>query len=469
MSKNFNNVKNTNLEISNECKQEILEQIYGLCSDCKQPKTYYDWCQNCCSKGFKHDFNKWTSGNKYVDKFIQETQQKARCRTEVIEWIPYNRLRNIKYLTKGGFSTIYKAIWLDTTIRPGLGNEFQLCNQDSSYLHFDENDYRIAKEIDVKSPLNKNEEGRYVILKNLNNSSNINDDFLNEWKNYLQCVNSAYNNNTYLVVRIYGITQDPETLNYMIVMKLINGGNLRTNLLTKKYNPFEKYKNLMGIAKLLLTLHESNLVRGDFHSGNILLDSRDINYISDFGLSRPVNKTINSNEIYGVIPYMAPEVLRGKQYTKAADIYSFGIIMWEFTSGIPAFNDRSHDFDLSLDICEGLRPKILESTLPVYARLMKRCWDSDPNKSPTADELVEILTCWYDYYPKTKLSDRIPVSRNVPITRNHPLSCYTSRKIDYSAKLNENLNQNELIVTYEKKEYNNETILLSENLDKYMI
>ncbi|POG73366.1 kinase-like domain-containing protein, partial [Rhizophagus irregularis DAOM 181602=DAOM 197198] len=59
-------------------------------------------------------------------------------------------------------------------------------------------------------------------------------------------------------------------------------------------------------------------------------------------LSRPVNKTANTNEIYGVIPYMAPEVLRGKPYTKAADIYSFGIIMWELTSGIPAFNNRPH-------------------------------------------------------------------------------------------------------------------------------
>ncbi|RGB35190.1 kinase-like domain-containing protein, partial [Rhizophagus diaphanus] len=96
-------------------------------------------------------------------------------------------------------------------------------------------------------------------------------------------------------------------------------------------------------------LHKCNLVHGDFHSGNILLEIV-YSYICDFGLSRPVNQTINSNEIYGVIPYMAPEVLRGKPYTKAADVYSFGIIMWEFTSGIPAFNDRPHDFDLSLDI-----------------------------------------------------------------------------------------------------------------------
>ena len=59
----------------------------------------------------------------------------------------------------------------------------------------------------------------------------------------------------------------------MIVIELIDEGNLRSNLLIKKYNPFEKYRNLMDIARALLTLHNCNLVHGDFHSGNVLLDS----------------------------------------------------------------------------------------------------------------------------------------------------------------------------------------------------
>ena len=32
---------------------------------------------------------------------------------KVVEWIPYNSLKNIKYLTKGGFSEIYTASWID--------------------------------------------------------------------------------------------------------------------------------------------------------------------------------------------------------------------------------------------------------------------------------------------------------------------------------------------------------------------
>ncbi|RGB37360.1 kinase-like domain-containing protein [Rhizophagus diaphanus] len=62
-------------------------------------------------------FNKWISGNELIDEFIQDVQLKARNRREVIEWIPYNRLKNIQYLAQGGFSIIYKVILLDGFIK----------------------------------------------------------------------------------------------------------------------------------------------------------------------------------------------------------------------------------------------------------------------------------------------------------------------------------------------------------------
>ncbi|GET65646.1 kinase-like domain-containing protein [Rhizophagus irregularis DAOM 181602=DAOM 197198] len=200
--------------------------MLDVCFDCKRPKTG-DLCRKCISELLQPN---WTSGNKYIDKFIQEAQLKANNSYEIIEWIPFNRLRNIEYLAHGGFSTIYKAIWLDGYINYGVKRHRNPLNYE---------DHKIAKEKDVKSPLNKNEkEGIRVALKSLKNSSNISDYFLNELKNHLQY------------------------------------------------------------------------------------------------------------------------------------------------------------------ICKGLRPEIVKGTLPVYARLMKRCWDSDPNKRPTADELNQIIFFWYNYYPK---------------------------------------------------------------------
>src|SRR6266540_2208074 len=143
-------------------------------------------------------------------------------------------------------------------------------------------------------------------------------------------------------VSLFGITQDPETSDYMVVIEEIEQGSLRSNLMIKKYNPNDKYENLLYVARSLSTLHKCNLVHGDFHSGNLLLRNHHIMIISDLGLSKPADKPSKSNEIYGILPYVAPEVLLGKPYTNAADIYSFGVIMWEMTSGIPAFNNEPH-------------------------------------------------------------------------------------------------------------------------------
>jgi hypothetical protein len=86
---------------------------YGLCKECRQPNTGYNWCQSCNAKHFRRHFKNWTSGNHNIDEFIQKTQLKAKNYKEVLEWIEYDRFENVKYLAKGGFGITYKAIWKD--------------------------------------------------------------------------------------------------------------------------------------------------------------------------------------------------------------------------------------------------------------------------------------------------------------------------------------------------------------------
>src|SRR5436305_2020025 len=100
----LDSIENNTLDVTNK---------YGLCPECNKPNTDYYWCNQCNAKRFQQDFPNWTSGNKYIDNFIQESQLNAKSKYHVLEWIPYNRLANIQYLAKGGFSTVYKAIWLD--------------------------------------------------------------------------------------------------------------------------------------------------------------------------------------------------------------------------------------------------------------------------------------------------------------------------------------------------------------------
>ena len=140
---------------------------HGICPDCNEPNTDKNWCKQCNAKRFQQDFHKWTSGNKFIDKFIQESQLNAQHNLHVLEWIPYNRLTNVKYLDKGGFSTVYKAIWLDGYIDKWDYEN----NQWKRWIDIDsdEDDNNISK---IK--------GYEVVLKSLDNSSSLNDEFLNE-------------------------------------------------------------------------------------------------------------------------------------------------------------------------------------------------------------------------------------------------------------------------------------------------
>src|SRR5437763_8137828 len=145
-----------------------------------------------------------------------------------------------------------------------------------------------------------------------------------------------------------------------------------------------------------MKIHEENYIHCDLHSGNIFSYSTSYSLIGDLGLcQQELSKKDYPDKIYGVIPYMAPEVLSDKQYTKKSDIYSLGMIMWEFTTGKKPFYDRSHDQHLMIDILKGERPQITNDTPEFYAKLMKKCWDHNPENRPTAWEIYE---CFDGYH-----------------------------------------------------------------------
>ncbi|PKC09528.1 kinase-like protein, partial [Rhizophagus irregularis] len=114
------------------------------------------------------------------------------------------------------------------------------------------------------------------------------------------------------------------------------------------------------------------------------------------GLSHPANDSLFNKEIYGVIPYIAPEIFKGAKFSHASDIYSLGMIMWECTTGCKPFANIEHDQNLIYNIIDGKRPEITEDTPEFLANLMKRCWDSDPKNRPTAWEILFILPIKYN-------------------------------------------------------------------------
>src|SRR5688500_10326723 len=120
-------------------------------------------------------------------------------------------------------------------------------------------------------------------------------------------------NNAGYVVDCYGITKDPKTNNFMMVMNYAKNGNLRHHL-NNDFNLMkwsEKLDTLHRIANGLKQIHDNGLIHHDFHCGNILNHIGDI-YITDLGLCQPADEKSPQDEnkkIYGVLPYVAPEVL----------------------------------------------------------------------------------------------------------------------------------------------------------------
>ncbi|PKC53059.1 kinase-like protein, partial [Rhizophagus irregularis] len=147
-----------------------------------------------------------------MDQFISENK---------LKWIPYDKFENIEYLDKGGFGTIYKAKY--------------------------KAEYKAIK----------------VILKYfdyLNNSDESLNESLNEWKII----------DSYEIIRIYGFTKNPDTLNYVLIMEYRNKNSLKKCLTEITKNWEQKLFCLYQIIKGLNDIHEEDLIHYSFHNGNIL-------------------------------------------------------------------------------------------------------------------------------------------------------------------------------------------------------
>src|ERR1043166_1122203 len=84
-----------------------------ICENCDQECLATLYCEHCVRNYLKAEFSTWTSGNNDIDILIQKCQMESLGPCRIIEWIPYSRLQRIKYLTKGGFSEISTAYWID--------------------------------------------------------------------------------------------------------------------------------------------------------------------------------------------------------------------------------------------------------------------------------------------------------------------------------------------------------------------
>ncbi|POG83030.1 kinase-like domain-containing protein [Rhizophagus irregularis DAOM 181602=DAOM 197198] len=373
-------------------KIALNDGIKRTCESCEQECLATLYCECCVRKYLKSNFLNWAPGNKNINNLIQECQMKTLKPNRIIEWIPYNNLENIKYLTKGGCSEIYTAVWI--------------------YGHFTGWN---SKEQQLKR-FGRQE----VILKRLENVENANRNWVGEAKSHLTISNKWAG-----VVQCYGLTQEPSNGNYMLVMNEMNT-DLR-KYLHQNHNKLtwkERIQIITDISDALAKIHEENAIHRDLHSGNILYNFGNAFRISDLGFCGPADIPLKS--IYGNLPYIAPEVIIRKEQTFKSDIYSIAMLMWEISSGQPPFINYEHNYDLAMYIVNGIRPKIVSGTPLEYKNLMRQCWNADPSKRPDIGTFLNEIDKLNLFY-HSESDDRPEENNNLKINSNvNSLESYES-------------------------------------------
>ncbi|KQJ87250.1 dual specificity protein kinase splA isoform X2 [Brachypodium distachyon] len=163
---------------------------------------------------------------------------------------------------------------------------------------------------------------------------------------------------------------------------------------TGKLDPRRRIHMAIDIARGMNYLHNCSptIVHRDLKSSNLLVDKNWNVKVADFGLSRLKVETFLSTKTgKGTPQWMAPEVLRNEPSNEKSDVYSFGVVLWELvTEKIPWDNLNIMQvigavgfMDQRLEIPSGMDPQ--------WASMIESCWDSDPQRRPSFQELLERL------------------------------------------------------------------------------
>eukprot|EP00877_Chromochloris_zofingiensis_P008128 jgi/Chrzof1/3569/Cz13g00210.t1 len=162
------------------------------------------------------------------------------------------------------------------------------------------------------------------------------------------------------------------------------------------------YGCLLDIASGLEYLHFMDIIHADLKLSNVLLKSTTakpygfVCKLGDFGLSKLslLDKDVFTQS-HGTLAYMPPEVLSEGKLSKATDVYSFGLLMWELYTGEEVFGDITMGQVFYMISYLNHRPTIPDHCPPAFADLMQRCWATEPDARPSCNDLVHELQSMY--------------------------------------------------------------------------
>ncbi|KAL2097208.1 hypothetical protein ACEWY4_006415 [Coilia grayii] len=296
--------------------------------------------------------------------------------TSTLPVIPYQKLTDLHYLSKGGFGTVFRARHCDwrTTV--------------------------AIKCLKLDSPVGERE--RNCLLKEA------------------EVLHKARFN---YIIQIFGVCNEPEF--FCIVTEYMSNGSLDELLHEKTLYPVLAWplrmRVLYEIALGVNFLHNMTppLLHHDLKTQNILLDGEFHVKIADFGLSKwrqlSISKGSSSKptEMGGTVIYMPPEEYEPSKTRRADvkhDMYSYAIIMWEVLARRIPFEEATNPMQIMFSVLRGSRPDTSVESLPAdipsretLLHLMTSGWAANPDDRPS------FLNCLIELEPMLRRFDEIDV------------------------------------------------------------
>ena len=199
------------------------------------------------------------------------------------------------------------------------------------------------------------------------------------------------------IASIYGLEESNGNL--ALALELVEGEDLAERMKRGPVPMEEALSIAKQIAEGLEGAHEKGIIHRDLKPANIKLTKSGITKILDFGLAKAyegetefsqsgasqsptmAHHRTESGMILGTAAYMSPEQARGKNVDKRADIWAFGVVLYEMLSGKRLFDGETVTDILAAVITREPDLTVLPpTTSPGIRRLLKRCLQRDPKK-----------------------------------------------------------------------------------------
>lgn len=180
-----------------------------------------------------------------------------------------------------------------------------------------------------------------------------------------------------------------------IITEFVAGGSL-FHALCDRNRPMTYMNKLTlacDIARAMNYLHCSDpvIMHRDLKSLNVLVDENWTAKVCDFGLTK-VKQTAWVQTRCGTPHYMSPQVLLRENYDEKADVFAYGIILWEILTRQQPYAKMPAMEVARRVVQTGMRPPIPPKTVPAFERLMSACWEQEPTARPSFGDAINVLT-----------------------------------------------------------------------------